>query len=295
MEFFDFIFAGVTALAIKVLPELASHTVAVIKKELNNIFPGIYKTYSEARQAVDTKAEELSDIDKEITERKNSVKRRENIQDRQEIEELERKRQEAYKGYQEAQGESAQKEVDENPENFQETKLQEGNENKLLYHTGLITLKKTCPNCGRAMRLQHKTIENPRFSDFFWQCTGYYAGTTCKTYSFKPKDIDLFHRKDIAEINLENDDLITIAKDEEKRTEKRMGGHVGEVDVDILCPVHFIPMQHRKKRDSEDLPLLDRHYLRCPNPNCSQTTKLKSYPQLAAYLRRKEGMGIINE
>lgn len=40
MEFFDFIFAGVTALAIKVVPEIVSHTVGVIKRELNNIFSG---------------------------------------------------------------------------------------------------------------------------------------------------------------------------------------------------------------------------------------------------------------
>jgi hypothetical protein len=294
MEFFDFIFAGVTALAIKVVPEIVSHTVGVIKRELNNIFPGISKTYTQARQTVDVKAEELSDIDKEITEREKSVKRSENAKDRNEIEELELRRQEAYKEYQAAQGETVQQEVSESSESFKESKLREGNENKLLYHTGLITLKKTCPSCGMAMRLQHRTIENPKFSDFFWQCTGYYAGTRCKTFSFQPRDINLFHRNDIDEINIDNKDLITIASHDERHIDNRLKNHLGETDVDVLCPVHLIPMQHKEKPRTLDIPFFDRHFLYCPNTNCSQTTKLKSFPQVAAYLRRKEGKGILD-
>jgi hypothetical protein len=41
------------------------------------------------------------------------------------------------------------------------------------------------------------------------------------------------------------------------------------------------------------MPLLDKYHLRCQNPECSQTTKLKSFPQLAAFLRRKDGDGIL--
>ena len=92
---------------------------------------------------------------------------------------------------------------------------------------------------------------------------------------------------------MRNDDLNTIAKDEEKDIENKLNTQLGKVDNDILCPVHLVPMKHKKKYNSENLPYLDRHYLRCPNPNCSQTTKLKSYAQVSAYLRRKEGKGIL--
>jgi len=294
MDFFEFIFAGVTALAIKVVPEIVSHAVGVIKRELNNIFPGISRTYSQARKAVDITAEELSDIDIEITKREQSVRQSENSTDRQKIHDLEVRRQEKYKEYLAAQGESAQQEVNESPEQFYESKLQLGFENKLLYHTGLITLEKKCPDCGRAMRLQHKSVENPNYNDFFWQCVGYYEGKMCRTFSFNSNDINLFHKKDIVEINISNDDLNIFAKDEEKNIEDKLNTQLGRVDNDILCPVHLVAMKHKKKYNSENLPYLDRHYLRCPNPNCSQTTKLKSYAQIAAYLRRKEGKGILD-
>ncbi|WP_157871854.1 hypothetical protein [Gloeothece verrucosa] len=39
---------------------------------------------------------------------------------------------------------------------------------------------------------------------------------------------------------------------------------------------------------------LDMYYLACPHPGCGQTVKLKSAAQLAAFLRRKEGRGIVN-
>lgn len=295
MEFFNFIIAGVTALAIKVAPKVAAYAISIIKDELRTIFPDLRRSHSQARQEVSVAAEEISDIDNEISEREESFERSPNAVDKQAIEELEIKKQEKYREYQAAQGESVKQDIAENPDKFAESRLREGNENKLLYHTGLITLQKKCPSCGRSMRLQHRTLDNPKFSDFFWQCTGYYAGLRCKTISFNPRDIDLFHRSDIEEIEIDNSDLITIASEPEnqKEIDNRLRGHLGKVDVDILCPVHLTAMELRKKNTTFEIPLLDRYHLRCKHPMCSQTTKLKSYPQLAAYLRRKEGKGIL--
>jgi len=296
MEFFNFIIAGVTALAIKVAPKVAAYAISVIKDELRAIFPDTTRSHSQARQEVSVSAEEISDIDNEICQRQESFERSPNTCDKQAIEELEILKKEKYEEYQSAQGESVKQEIAENPGKFAESRLREGNENKLLYHTGLITLKKKCPSCGQSMRLQHKTINDPKYSDFFWQCIGYYAGGRCRTISFNPNDIDLFHRSDIEEIEIDNRDLITIAseRDIQKDIDDRLRGHIGKVDVDILCPIHLTPMQLRKKNASSEIVLLDKYHLRCKNPKCSQTTKLKSYPQLAAYLRRTEGSGILS-
>lgn len=295
MALLEVIFGGVATLALRVAPKIVINAIAVIKQELKELFPEISRSYSQARQTVDVKAEELSEIDLELYKREESFRRHGNAADQNAIEELSIQKQEKFKEYQLAQGESAKKEVEENPEKFGESSLVEGSENKLLYHTGLVTLAKKCPTCGRSMRLQHKTIEDPRFSDFFWQCTGFYAGLRCKTISFRPSDINLFHRKDINEMEVDNSDLIAIASDKETQREidDRLRSHVGEVDVDIFCPVHLTPMELRRKRESPGMPLLDKYHLRCKNPDCSQTTKLKSYPQLASYLRRKEGKGIL--
>lgn len=70
----------------------------------------------------------------------------------------------------------------------------------------------------------------------------------------------------------------------------RVRSHIRDKDVDMLCPVHLIPMILKEKR--ENTGALDIFYLGCLHPGCGQTVKLKSPAQLAAYLDRKEGRGI---
>ena len=295
MEFFDFLFAGVAAFAIKVAPKIIRSTVETIKSELREIFPELSRTYSQAKQTVNTTAEEISEIDREIQEREDSFRRSGNKTDEQKIQDLNNEKNTKYEKYQEAQGQCIRNQYEQNPDKFAKSILESGNENKLLYHTGLITLKKKCPSCARSMRLQHKTVENPTFNDFFWQCTGYYAGTECKTISFRPSDIDLINRTDVDELNVDNQTLTTIAstESEQQRIDRRMKEHLGNTDVDVVCPVHLTAMELREKKDPDNIPLLDRYHLRCTHRGCSQTTKLKSWAQLAAYLNRQEGQGIL--
>jgi hypothetical protein len=295
MEFFDFLFAGVTAFAIKVAPKIIRSTVETIKSELREIFPELSKTYSQAKQTVNATAEEISEIDREIQEREDSFRRTGSKTDEQTIQDLNNEKNKKYEKYQEAQGQCIRNQYEQNPDNFAKSILDRGNENRLLYHTGLITLKKMCPSCARSMRLQHKTVENPTFNDFFWQFTGYYAGTDCKTISFRPSDIDLINRTDIEELKVDNQTLTTIASTEsgQQRIDRRMKEHLGNTDVDVVCPVHLTAMELREKRGPDNMPLLDRYHLRCTHTGCSQTTKLKSWAQLAAYLNRQEGEGIL--
>jgi len=295
MEFFDFLFAGVAAFAIKVVPQIVRNTADIIRKELKQIFPESSRTYLHSRNTVNVTAEEISEIDIEIQEREVSLRRGDNKADKQRIEDLNHEKQKKYEEYQEAQGQCIRNQYEQNPDKFAKSELVSGNENKLLYHTGLITLEKKCPSCGRLMRLQHKTVEEPNFSDFFWQCIGYYAGTQCRTISLRPSDIDLVNRTDIDELSVSNKILTTIASAEstQKSIDERLMGHLGETDVDVLCPVHLTAMKLRQKMGPTDMPLLDKYYLRCSHAGCSQTTKLKSWAQLAAYLNRKEGKGIL--
>lgn len=295
MEFFDFLFAGVAAFAIRVAPQIIRKTAEIIKNELKQIFPDSSRTYSQSRNTVNITADEISEVDNEIQERKESLKRGDNKVDKQRVEDLNHIKQRKYEEYQQAQGECIRHTYEQNPDKFAKSELVSGNENKLLYHTGLITLEKKCPTCGRSMRMQHKTVQYPKFSDFFWQCIGYYAGTQCKTISFKPSDIDLVNRTDIDELSVSNEILSTIAstKSTQKSIDERLSGHLGETDVDVLCPVHLTAMILKEKRGPSDMPLLDKYYLRCSHAGCSQTTKLKSWAQLAAYLNRKEGRGIL--
>jgi hypothetical protein len=295
MEFFDFLFAGVAAFAIRVAPQIIKKTAEIIKNELKQIFPDSSRTYSQSRNTVNVTADEISEIDNEIQDREESLRRGDNKVDKQRIEDLNHEKQKKYEEYQKAQGQCVRHAYEQNPDKFAKSELVSGNENKLLYHTGLITLGKKCPLCGRPMRLNHKTVEEPNFSDFFWQCVGFYAGTQCKTISFRPTDIDMLNRNDIDEISVSNRVLTTIASTDssQRNIEDRLKGHLGETDVDVACPIHLTPMEHREKKGPSDMPLLDKHHLRCTHAGCTQTTKLKSWAQLAAYLNRKEGRGIL--
>lgn len=185
------------------------------------------------------------------------------------------------------------------PDLFETSNLTPGQEHQLQYHLGLVVLEKTCPACGFPMKLQQKNVDEPSFNDFFWQCTRYYINDNrkkCPGQNFTARDVKLLYKSDVPELQIDKADLTTIASEQsiQKSTIQRMNGHLGQGDEDIVCPVHFVPMILREKSNGADGPLLDRYNLRCAHFQCTQTTKLKSFAQLASYLRRKDGAGIIH-
>lgn len=285
------IFGGLFSFALKLGQRLIETAVETITEAFG------FRQERTRTQSVSYTTSKLTDIAGEITGRERSIANRQNSADEQALEDLKKERAKALFDYQQAQGNAAAAELANAPDSFTESVLVPGGENKLLYHVGLVTLEKMCPACNRPMKLQHRTVEFPQFSDFFWQCTGFYDNEACrKTESFRPADLTLLHKSDIPEIAIPNSDLITIASDKsiQVSTDRRVAGHLGETDRDVLCPVHAAPMILRAKNGPDNMPLLDKYHLRCTQHPCSQTTKLKSYPQLAAFLRRKDGEGILH-
>lgn len=290
-------FGGLFAFAMQVTTKIIHSSIKIIRDELGLGRHPALRSSSAYRASIEASASNLQEIDAEITGRQLSMARRPNVADQSAIDDLLEQKNRAYLEYKELQQGAARAELTDSPDSFSQSSLVKGAENKLLYHTGLITLKKNCPKCNKPMRLQHKTVPEPGFSDFFWQCTGFYSAIDqCRnTISFRPDDISLVHKSGIPEIEINNLDLVTIASEDSvlKSTDRRIKVHIGDADADVLCPVHLTPMRLRQKRGPDDMPLLDKYHLRCQNPECSHTTKLKSFPQLAAFLRRKDGDGIL--
>lgn len=284
------LFGGIFSFAMRVVSRVVEKVVEIVKEEL-----GLSST-NFGRSFIDSSARKLGDIAGEISGRERSYAQRPNPSDANALEDLKVQQAKAISEYQQAQQQTAASELQSAPETFTESTLEPGGENKLLYHVGLVTLKKLCPACNRSMKLQHRTVESPQFTDFFWQCTGFYGGFCQRTEKFRATDLTFLHKSDIPEISIDNADLTIIASDTstQKSTARRLTGHLGQADLDILCPVHASPMVLREKHGPDDMPLLDKYHLRCPLHPCSQTTKLKSYPQLASFLRRKEGAGILH-
>jgi len=290
-------FGGLFAFAMQVTTKIIQSSIRIIQDELGLGKQAALKDSSSYRKSIEASALNLQEIDAEITDRQRSLARGPNVADQSAIEDLLQKKDRTYTEYNELQQAAAHAELTESPDSFSQSSLVKGAENKLLYHTGLITLKKNCPKCSKPMRLQHKTVAEPGFSDFFWQCTGFYSSDNqCRnTISFRPADLSLVHKSGIPEVEIDNSDLVTIASEDSvlQSTDRRIKAHIGDVDADVLCPVHLTPMRLRQKRGPDNMPLLDKYHLRCQNPDCFQTTKLKSFPQLAAFLRRKDGDGIL--
>lgn len=67
---------------------------------------------------------------------------------------------------------------------------------------------------------------------------------------------------------------------------------IGNQDINIICPIHTMPMILREKTNTEVDNILDHYYLRCPHLKCEQTRKLKDFAQLVSYLKRNTGEGI---
>ena len=190
------------------------------------------------------------------------------------------------------------------PEDYAQTALSDERTNVLQYHLGMVRLEKSCPNCRRPMVLNHRIGGGHQLQDFFWSCTSFYekgAASVCKVLNIDLKDLALLHRKDVPELQVKGSELTALIEQPlmVKQVTARMEEHRNrDEDPEVLCPVHHIPMLLQRKRE-HDGTLLDMYHLRCPylradeTGRCPQMVKLKSTAQIASYLARVEGRGIL--
>jgi len=172
------------------------------------------------------------------------------------------------------------------------------------------TLGKTCPKCGRVMKLQwRRGLYQVRPDNIYWVCTGWYFVDNnvrmCQyTERLRKQDYSLLTDTSAPEFTLTSDEFNTIIQHEDtsKLITERMDDLQSDLKkrqegIDIVCcPIHAEPMVLQKKKNGAGL--LDQYYLRCQHwkPNdrgCTYIEKLKSGSQLAALLKNKTGSGIL--
>ncbi|MBD2356915.1 hypothetical protein H6G41_20180 [Tolypothrix sp. FACHB-123] len=286
--------------------EVIRHTVKVIrnwtnsrsKKESSNQ----HTSSSYSNKTAKDVTEEIEIVDAEVVELERKERRDGRIpqRDQERKQELELLRTDKFNEYQELKSEEIAEEQSASPENYETSNLGSDKVHILQFHMGQVVLDKKC-SCGKSMILQsQKRLDGSLYqlSDFFWSCTGFYNNNLplqCKkTKSFTAKDVGFLHKSDIFEFQVSNQQLSTIFHDTsvKKATISRIKSHLKEKDDEILCPVHHIPMILREKFNHSGV-ALDMFFLACPHTGCQQIVKLKSPAQLAAYLKRREGRGII--
>jgi len=165
---------------------------------------------------------------------------------------------------------------------------------------GIVTLNKDCPSCGSPMRIRqsgYKAQIGKRH--FWWQCTK--AGTPpCPSIRLDPETYGA------QVIRPPNPDLDGPEPERRKiwtneralvQTHRRLRSHLGDEDVEMVCPDHVLPMKLLQRRTASGR-LLDSYEYVCPGINadghaCDQSVAVETYPQVADALRCAEGEGII--
>ncbi|AII43659.1 hypothetical protein KR100_09830 [Synechococcus sp. KORDI-100] len=249
---------------------------------------------------------DIEEIDGEITDLEKKLRRdgQLNRSNKEELEELRRQAMDLAEEHQQARSEETTSEILQEKTEASATSLSQDYLHILDWSRGPAVRMKPCPKCRAPMHLNRRNQpQNAIFTikDYFWACTNFYIpeGTPgrCKgTLPFSDQDFGLLHKAGIPELEINRDHftLITSQKPALKVIERRMSQAIGAQDIDVNCPIHGLPLVLQEKQTAEEGNVLDYYYLRCPHIGCGQTRKLKDAAQLASFLTRITGEGILS-
>ena len=130
----------------QVTTKIVHSSIQIIRDEFGLGKHPALRNPSSYRASIEASASNLQEIDAEITGRQRSIASRPNAADQSAIDDLLVQKNRAYIEYKDLQQGAAHAELTESPDSFCQSSLAKGAENKLLYHTGLITLKGTSKN-----------------------------------------------------------------------------------------------------------------------------------------------------
>lgn len=247
----------------------------------------------------------IHETDGEITDLERKLRRdgQLNKSDQEQIDELRQQAADLAEEHQQARSEETTSEILQETSEASATSLSQDYLHILDWSRGPAVRMKPCPKCRAPMYLNRRNQpQNAIFTmrDYFWACTNFYIpegtpGRCNGTISFSDQDFGLLHKAGIPELEITRDQfaLITSQRPALKVIEKKMSQVLGAQDIDINCPIHGLPLVLQEKQTAEEGNVLDYYYLCCPHIGCRQTRKLKDPAQLASFLTRNTGEGIL--
>ena len=170
-------------------------------------------------------------------------------------------------------------------------------DDEIFTSVGLLVTK-TCPCCQGNMRIRAWGIRmDGKNSSFYWQCTR--NPGRCPRVNLDPfKDRSAIVRPADGDLDVDREerrakwhDPGTVVK-----THTRLRGHVGYDDEQVICPTHLTPMRLLPKAGASGL-LLGSYSYTCLGVDtngraCTYSVPVDYMPQVAATLKRTEGVGI---
>jgi hypothetical protein len=164
--------------------------------------------------------------------------------------------------------------------------------------SGLLASKR-CSVCGGTMRIRQGDY-NKKIRDFWWQCTAQ-TRVVCPTVKIdlagekstilRKADPDLDGPSDVRRKLWMQPELIA-------KTHARLRVSLGDDDEQMVCPHHVLPMKLIQRNSSSGL-MLDSYEYVCLGVTadgraCGHKVEVKTFAQVSALLRRRDGIGILD-
>lgn len=194
---------------------------------------------------------------------------------------------------------SAQRSAQQLRERADDTLLAKLDDDELSSNVGILAAK-SCPACAGMMRIRQGALATDTGQRrFYWQCTEP-RHPPCPSVKLDPG------KQNAGVVRLADPDLDTPKAQRHAewnrpevlaQTHGRVRQHLGDADVQVVCPQHLLPMKLLPKRAPGGR-VLDSYEYVCLGVSaegkaCEHKVELQTMPQVAAMLQRTEGEGII--
>ncbi len=304
LKFLDSILPGSGAI-IKTAVRAVQRGVESLVQSLKEDWARVSSSQGGASRPSEEIRHNINETDGEITDLEQKLRRDGQLKksDEERLDELKQKSMDLAEEHQQSRSEETTSEILSEQSEASVTSLSQDYLHILDWSRGPAVRMKRCIRCNAPMYLNSRNKPRQEIvttQDYFWACTNFYIPKEdvghCKgTMSFSDQDFGLLHKAGIPELEITRDEfnLITSQKPAFKIIEKRMSEVLGAQDIDVNCPVHGLPLILQEKKSAEEGNILDYYYLKCPHIGCGQTRKLKNAAQLASFLTRVTGEGII--
>lgn len=304
LKFLDSILPGSGAI-VKTAVRAVQRGVASFVQSLRDDWARVTSAQGRSSRPSDEVRHDIKETDGEITDLERKLRRDGQLSgsDEDRLKELRQEAMNLAEEHQQARSEETTSEILAETSEATATSLSQEYLHILDWSRGPAVRMKRCPKCSAPMYLNRRNQPNRgifTMRDYFWACTNFYIpegtpGRCNGTTPFSEQDFGLLHKAGIPELEITRDEfiLITSQKPALKVIEKKMGQVLGAQDIDVNCPIHGLPLVLQEKQTAEEGNILDYYYLKCPHIGCGQTRKLKDAAQLASFLKRVTGEGIL--
>ncbi|MBZ2208576.1 hypothetical protein [Massilia soli] len=295
MGFLEALFSGARAILQGVV-EVAALAVRAVLAEIDHsavgrvaieFVGGVTKKYF-------SNARNLADEERELAERFRRDGRRSEL-DSERLNEIHLERERVKKALNDAATRQAEAELKNASDELISARL---TDDDVSASSGILA-SKTCPECGGGMRIRQGAYTGKSRS-FWWQCTAQNAficpnikinlAAEQSTVLRRP-DADLDGSSEYRRKVWEQPNVVA-------KTHGRLRASLGDDDEQIICPHHVLPMKLMAKNRATGL-MLDSYEYVCLGVTsdgraCGHKVEVKTFTQVSALLRRRDGVGIID-